>query len=261
MKKIALISIIMVAIVFSACFAYAGEAAVYTVEPGDTLYEIGQRFGLHHSAVMKTNKLDSTVIVPGMKLNIPLEAGILHTVTAGETLYGISQKYGVRVTDIKNQNNLSGDLIVPGMRLALTAGNNAAEPRVQQVLSGNVSFGSDDILLLAKMIYAESRGEPLNGQIAVGAVILNRLKSKQFPSSIREIIFQRTKDVYQFTPVSNGQINLEPDRSAFYAAERALKGEDPTGGALFFYNPEISSDTWIKTLPVTKVIGNHVFAR
>ena len=261
MKKIALISIIMVAIVFSACFAYAGEAAGYTVKPGDTLYEIGKRFGLHYSAIMKTNKLDSTVIMPGMKLNIPSGEGIFHTVRTGETLYGISQKYGVRVPEIKNRNNLSGDLIIPGMRLALPDGRDAADHRVQPVLSGNASFGSNDILLLAKMIHAESRGEPLSGQIAVGAVILNRLKSEHFPSTIREIIFQRTKGVYQFTPVSNGQINLEPDRSAFYAAERALKGEDPTGGALFFYNPEISSDTWIKTLPVTKVIGNHVFAR
>ncbi len=261
MKKIALISIIMVAIVFSACFAYAGETAGYTVKPGDTLYGIGKRFGLHHSAIIETNKLDSTVIVPGMNLIIPSGEGVFHTVRAGETLYGISRKYGIRVREIKKQNNLATDLIVPGMQLVLPVGSGAADQQVQPVLSGYTSFGSDDILLLAKMIYAESRGEPLSGQIAVGAVILNRLKSEHFPSTIREIIFQRTKGVYQFTPVANGQINMEPDRSAFYAAERAIKGEDPTGGALFFYNPETSSDKWIKTLPVTKVIGNHVFAR
>ncbi|WP_418790269.1 cell wall hydrolase [Phosphitispora sp. TUW77] len=261
MKKIALISIIMVAIIFSACFAYAGEAACYTVKPGDTLYGIGKRFGLHYSAVMKINKLDSIIIRPGMKLNIPVEKGSFHIVKEGETLYAISRKYDVMVTEIKNRNNLSDNLIVPGMRLLLPGTAVAVSGHAQRVLSGSTSLDSDDILLLAKMIYAESRGESLKGQIAVAAVILNRLKSREFPSTIDEVIFQKTKGVYQFTPVANGKINLEPDRSSFYAAERALKGEDPTNGALFFYNPEISSDTWIKTLPVTKVIGNHVFAR
>jgi N-acetylmuramoyl-L-alanine amidase len=74
------------------------------------------------------------------------------------------------------------------------------------------------------------------------------------------VVFQRSRNLYQFTPVSDGTINLNPDEMAIKAATKALEGDDPTGGALFFYNPRIASDQWIKTLPVLTKIGGHVFA-
>ena len=107
------------------------------------------------------------------------------------------------------------------------------------------------------MIHAEARGEPLEGQIAVGAVIINRVKSEKFPNTITEVVYQRG----QFTPVERNLLPNEPQASAWEAAERALAGEDPTGGALFFYNPTISENPeYWKTRPVIKKIGNHNFA-
>ncbi|MDP3051322.1 MAG: cell wall hydrolase, partial [Eubacteriales bacterium] len=88
-----------------------------------------------------------------------------------------------------------------------------------------------------------------------------RLASPDFPSRLEEIIYQRTQNnVYQFSPVGDGTINLVPDDRAFEAARMALMGQDPTNGALFFYNPVKAQDTWIRTLPVVTEIGNHVFA-
>ncbi len=263
MRKIALTSIIMVAMLFNACFAaYAGGEISYTVKPGDTLFGIGKKFGLHYRSIMVNNNLDSVTIFPGTKLSIPGCGSNVHIVKPGETLYHISRKYGTTVTALKSSNGLLTAFIRPGMKLMVPVNVVRYEaPVVKPVFSGRSLFSKEEIRLLARMIHAEARGEPLEGQIAVGAVIINRLVSDRFPGTIREIIFQRTNGVYQFTPVQNGQINLEPNRAAYYAAERAIKGEDPTGGALFFYNPQTSTDRWIKTLPVTKVIGNHVFAK
>jgi len=263
LKKSALTGIIMVVMLLCFCFAaYAGEEVYYTVKPGDTLYGIGKKFGLNYRSIMKSNSLASATIIPGWKLSVPAGGYSIHTVKYGETIYGISRSYGVTVTGIKTASGLSGALIHPGMKLLIP---NSSLPRktdnIKPVFGGGPSLNKEDIRLLAKLIHAEARGESLKGQIAVGAVIINRLSSGGFPGSVRGIIFQKNDGVYQFTPVQDGQINLEPDSVSFYAAERALKGDDPTGGALFFYNPETSSDRWIRTLPVTKVIGNHVFAK
>ncbi|MDD2553884.1 MAG: cell wall hydrolase, partial [Desulfotomaculaceae bacterium] len=118
----------------------------------------------------------------------------------------------------------------------------------------------EEVLLLARLIYAEARGESFLGQVAVGAVTLNRLASPEFPNTLTKVIYQKTNSVYQFSPVGDGSINMEPDEQAVLAALRAMAGYDPTGGALFFYNPDISGDQWIRTLPVINKIGNHVFA-
>ncbi|MGI6097276.1 MAG: cell wall hydrolase [Dethiobacteria bacterium] len=110
--------------------------------------------------------------------------------------------------------------------------------------------------LLAKAVYSEARGEPFEGQIAVAAVILNRLKDQRFPDNIQEIIFQPRA----FTAVDDGQFWLTPDSNAYKAVEEALAGKDPTGGALYYYNPAIATSTWIFNRPVIKKIGRHVFA-
>lgn len=262
MRKYALISIIMVAMLLNACLApYAGAAVYYSVRPGDTLYGIGKKFGLGYPTIMKDNRLSSALIVPGLKLRIPAGEAKVHTVRQAETLFGISRNYGVRITDIKAANGLNTALIRPGMRLVIPVSSRQAAGQIKPVFGGKISVTKEDINHLARLIYAEARGESLEGQIAVGAVIMNRLYSESFPGTIRDIIYQRTNGVYQFTPVQDGQIRLRPNSTAYYAAERALKGDDPTGNALFFYNPETSSDEWIRTLPVTKIIGNHVFAK
>lgn len=113
----------------------------------------------------------------------------------------------------------------------------------------------EDVELLARIIHAEARGESFEGQIAVGAVVLNRVENIDFPETIREVIFQPG----QFTAVDDGQIYLEPNNTSFKAAEAALNGQDPTNGALYYYNPRIATDRWIRTLPVVTTIGNHDF--
>lgn len=118
-------------------------------------------------------------------------------------------------------------------------------------------FSRSDLNLLAHLIYAEARGEPFTGQVAVGAVIINRMHNPQFPATIKEIIYKKG----EFCTVRDGQIYLTPDAQAYRAASLAIQGWDPTNGALYFYNPARTTSRWIWTRTVTTKIGNHVFAR
>ena len=122
-----------------------------------------------------------------------------------------------------------------------------------------ISLGStnqnSDLYLLAKAIHAEARGEPYTGQVAVGAVILNRVKSSKFPNSVSGVVYQRGA----FTAVADGQINLEPNQSAYNAARDAINGWDPTYGCLYYYNPATATSAWIWSLKVTLTIGKHSF--
>ncbi len=115
----------------------------------------------------------------------------------------------------------------------------------------------DDLQLLAHLIHAEARGEPYRGQVAVGAVVMNRVASPDFPDTVREVIMASG----QFSCVDDGQFFLQPGETAYQAAREALDGVDPSQGALFFYNPRTARNlTWFLTLEKTITIGNHVFA-
>ena len=119
----------------------------------------------------------------------------------------------------------------------------------------NVSSANLD--LLAKCVYAEARGEPYTGQVAIAAVVLNRVKSSSFPNTVSGVIYQKNA----FTCVSDGQINLTPNASAYSAAKDALNGWDPTNGCLYYYNPATATSKWIWSLKVELKIGKHSFAR
>ena len=123
--------------------------------------------------------------------------------------------------------------------------------------SKGAGAASGDVYLLAQCIYSESRGEPYKGQVAVGAVVLNRVKSSAFPNSIAGVVYQRGA----FSAVDDGQINLTPDNTAIKAAKDAMNGWDPTGGCLFYYNPSKTSNAWIRSRPVVVRIGEHVFCK
>ena len=110
--------------------------------------------------------------------------------------------------------------------------------------------------LLARLIHGEARGEPYVGMVAVGAVVLNRVKSSKFPNTIAGVIYQSGA----FDAVSDGQINLTPNEQSRRAARDALNGWDPTGGCLYYYNPATATSSWIKNLTVHTVIGRHAFA-
>lgn len=177
-----------------------------------------------------------------------------YTVQEGDTLYEIAQEHRVSLRALMKVNNLTGSLIRPGDVLELPE---SAEAEVA-LSRGKVS--REELMLLARIIHAEARGESFEGKVAVGAVVLNRISSPHFPKTISDVILQKNNRVYQFSPVGDGSFNLEPDETSLEAALQALSGKDPTGGALFFYNPELSSDRWIRTLPVVTRIGKHVFA-
>lgn len=115
---------------------------------------------------------------------------------------------------------------------------------------------NSDLYLLAKCVYAEARGEPYTGQVAVAAVILNRVASPDFPNTISGVIYQP----WAFTAVNDGQISLEPDQTAYNAARDALNGWDPTYGCLYYYNPTTATSQWIYSRQTVVQIGEHIFA-
>ena len=179
---------------------------------------------------------------------------IYYTVREGDNLTSIAEKNGVTLSSLIRANRLSSTVIYPKQVIIIPGRN----PDYDLAISRG--FTREDVGLLARVIYAEARGESFTGQVAVGAVILNRLQNGGFPKTIREIVMQNRSGTYQFSPVEDGSINLVPDEIAICAAIQAMAGHDPTNGALYFYNPDTASDQWIKTLPVISRIGNHVFA-
>ena len=122
--------------------------------------------------------------------------------------------------------------------------------------SSSPQVNSSSLNLLARCVYAEARGEPYVGQVAVAAVVLNRVKSSSFPNTVSGVIYQPGA----FTCVSDGQINLTPNQTAYNAARDALNGYDPTGGCLYYYNPATATSKWIWSLKVTLTVGRHSFA-
>lgn len=132
----------------------------------------------------------------------------------------------------------------------------AVIPDLKAELSHNIS--RDDIILLARIIHGEARGEGFKGKVAVGSVILNRIKSSDFPDTIRDVILQKG----QFSSLMDGQANYYPGEEELQAARAALLGYDPTLGSIYFYNPEVATNTaWISRRNFVKRIGGHVFLR
>ena len=126
---------------------------------------------------------------------------------------------------------------------------------VQAATNNNTS----DVQLIARAINGEARGEPYEGQVAVGAVILNRVKSSKFPNTIAGVIYQSGA----FTAVSDNQINvpISSNSTVVKAAQDALNGWDPTGGAIYYFNPNTATNKWIWSRPQIKTIGNHIFCK
>ena len=123
--------------------------------------------------------------------------------------------------------------------------------------SSSGGYSSSDIYLLAKVIAAEARGESYTGQVAVGAVVLNRVDSSSFPDTVSGVVYQKGA----FSAVTDSNWSVSPTTESRKAAQDALNGWDPTGGALYYYNPAKTSNRWIRTRPVITTIGKHVFCR
>lgn len=163
------------------------------------------------------------------------------------------------VKKFQKKNGLTADGIAGKSTFAALGMNDSVK-----ALEGNKTSNSQvsseytnsDLYLLAKTIYAEARGESYTGQVAVGAVILNRVASSKFPNTIAGVVYQK----HAFTAVSDGQINLTPDKTAMNAAQDAMNGWDPTYGCIYYYNPAVATSSWIFGRETVTTIGKHVFA-
>ncbi|MDE7158699.1 MAG: spore cortex-lytic enzyme [Clostridiales bacterium] len=167
------------------------------------------------------------------------------------------------VIAFQKKNGLTADGVVGkstyaalGMNESYNSLNGQNNKKPSGSNSGSSNYTSSDLYVLAKAIYAEGRGESYTGQVAIGAVIMNRVKSSSFPNSIAGVVYQKGA----FTAVDDGQINLEPNQTAYDAARDAMNGWDPTYGCLYYYNPAVATSAWIFNRQTVTVIGKHVFA-
>lgn len=169
---------------------------------------------------------------------------------AVDGIYGNQTKNAVQY--FQRKNGLAADGIV-GKKTAAAMGISLTSSGSTSTTTGGLS--NSDLYLLSCCIYGEARGETYSGKVAVAAVILNRVKHKSFPNSISGVIYQPGA----FTCVDDGQINLGTNDECTRAAQDALNGWDPSGGAIYYYNPKTATNKWIRSRPVIVTIGKHVF--
>lgn len=237
----------------------SGSSWVYTVRSGDTLYLVAKKCGISVNSLKSINNLSSNYLSVGQRLNIPsgstASAGSSsYRVQSGDTLFLIAQKYGITVTALKQANGMIGSSLWVGQSLTIPTASKS-----NAATTSNFNLSQSDIDLLARLVSAESSGEPYTGQVAVAATILNRLGDSRYPRTIPGIVYQVDNGCYQYSPVLDGRINLPSTSSAYKAVQAALTGWDPSNGANGFYNPAKTSSIWVKSQTVTANIGDHVF--
>ena len=166
-------------------------------------------------------------------------------------IYGSKTVSAVKAFQRKNGLTVDG---VAGPKTLSAMGINSSSNSKGSSSSSN---NTNDVNLLSRLIYGEARGEPYTGQVAVGAVVLNRVKSNSFPNTMSGVIYQSGS----FDAVSDGQINMSPDSTAKKAAQDAINGWDPSYGAIYYFNPSTATNKWIWSRPLTVVIGKHRFCK
>lgn len=167
-------------------------------------------------------------------------------------IYGSGTLAAVKKFQQKNGLTVDG---IAGTKTLQAMGIYSSSSSGSSNSSSNVS--SSNLNLLSRVIYGEARGEPYTGQVAVAAVVLNRIKSSSFPNTVSGVVYQAGA----FDCVSDGQINLTPNETAKKAAQDALNGWDPTYGAIYYFNPATATNKWIWSRPMTITIGKHRFCK
>lgn len=236
---------------------------VHIVESGDTFWKISQLYQVSISDIKLYNNKTTDIINIGEKLlisnkNVSLttsSASTINTVNvdtyyfvkSGDTLWKVAQLYQVSTTDIKTVNKLASDIIYVGQKLLIPM---------------KLSISETD--LLARLVRAESPNEPYEGKVAVAMVVLNRVHNSGFPNTVTSVINETYNNgtIYAFSPVQNGQIKESATTQDFNAVKDALTQQYTNNDdSLFFFNPTKTSDAWIRTRTITKVIGNHTFSK
>ncbi|MBC8587094.1 cell wall hydrolase [Paratissierella segnis] len=170
-------------------------------------------------------------------------------------IYGINTENAVIKFQIDNKLRIDG---IAGSQTQ-SALFNSSQPSKGSTSSAN-TYSQDDLYWLARIIEAEAGSEPYNGKVAVGNVILNRVKSKEFPNTVYGVIFEYYGSIPQFSPVANGSIYNNPSQESIQAAKDALNGANPVGNATYFFNPAKASGSWIvKNKTYLSKIGGHAF--
>ncbi len=159
------------------------------------------------------------------------------------------------VVKFQRKNGLTADGVVGSSTAAAMGVQLSGGSSAQQVVPAS-GYSTNEVQLLARLIHGEARGEPYTGKVAVGAVVLNRVRSSSFPNTISSVIYQPGA----FDCVADGQINLKPDSDSLRAARDAMNGWDPSGGCLYYYNPSTATSDWIWSRKIQLSIGKHNFA-
>ncbi|HWR20078.1 MAG TPA: spore cortex-lytic enzyme [Clostridia bacterium] len=167
--------------------------------------------------------------------------------------FGINTKTAVQ--SFQRKNGLTADGVAGPATLKALGMQTGGGSSNTGGSSGGSSNQDGNLYLLAQLVYGEARGEPYKGQVAVAAVVLNRVDSPDFPNSLSGVIYQPGA----FDAVADGQINLAPDENCIRAARDAINGIDPSGGCLYYYNPKTATNKWMLSKPVLLAIGNHSF--
>ncbi|EJO5347971.1 spore cortex-lytic enzyme [Clostridium botulinum] len=163
-------------------------------------------------------------------------------------IFGYKTYTAVRKFQAKNSLKVDG---IIGNRTLAALGINTGSS------GSSASSNNQDVMLLARLINGEARGEPYEGQVAVGAVVLNRTRNSKFPNSVAGVIYQPGA----FTAIVDGQIHSEMKQTSINAARDALNGWDPSGGAIYYFNPSTATSSWVWSRPLIKIIGKHRFCR
>ena len=231
MKK--LVAACVATIALSGLHQHTAKAITeYRVIEGDTLWEIGQLTKMSVDELIETNELKDDLIYIGEVLKIP-DNEIITTAQPS----AIAAESAVQPTQPEIE----------------TAEVNQAPPAL--------SISNEEKDLFARLVEAEAKGESFEGKVAVATVVLNRVESPHFPNTITDVIHEVVGKSYAFSPVQNGEINNTASEESVQAVEEALTRKDRLNESIYFFNPEIATDKWIRTREVVATIGNHTFAK
>ena len=212
--------------------------------------------------------------------NTTVEAKINERIVKGDTLWELDQQYDVTFNSIKAENDLSNNLIfideilqIPTPLTAVLSQSTPMLEKAEQPIEPQaeikevetaepaITLSNEEKDLFARLVEAEAKGESYEGKVAVATVVLNRLGSPEFPDTVTSVINEVVGSAYAFSPVQNGEINKPASDDSERAVDEALTRKDRLYDSIYFYNPEIATDTWITTREIVTTIGNHVFAK